>query len=355
MKSIDLLLDAPPSSAAIALAVTLFILLVAWSARALARRHHGLSRQTGTSVDDFLVDVVVRTKPLLLLFPAIYAGARVLPLTPELGRALAMLTRVSLVAQGAVWGVAVVEFALERYGRTRIESDPSAITTIRAFRFGAVIGVWIVAVLAALDNVGFDVTALIAGLGIGGVAIALATQNILGDLFASLSIVVDKPFVVGDAINIGEGDIGVVQHIGLKTTRIRSLSGEELVVSNGDLLRSRIRNYGRMPERRVVGKIGVTYQTPPDVLERLPGLIRAAVEQQEGVRFDRAHFMQFGESAYELELVYYVLTSNYGVFMDKQQAVNLAILRAFGEAGAEFAYPTRTLFVASGLGPQPEP
>ena len=352
MKSIDPLLDASPTSLAIAAAIALFILLVAWLARALAHRHLGLARKTGTRVDDLLVDLLVRIKLLLLLFPAIHAGVRALPLPPELRQILSVLTRVSLIAQGALWGVALVEFALERYGKTRIEQDPSAITTIRAFRFGGIIAVWIVAVLALLDNIGFDVTALIAGLGIGGVAIALATQNILGDLFASLSIVVDKPFVVGDAINIGGGDIGVVKQIGLKTTRLASLSGEELIVSNSDMLKSRVRNYGRMPERRVVGQIGVTYQTPPEVLERLPGLIRAAVEQQSAVRFDRAHFMKFGDSAYELEFVYYVLTSNYGAFMDAQQAVNLAILRAFGEAGAEFAYPTQTVHVASAGGPR---
>jgi len=193
-----------------------------------------------------------------------------------------------------------------------------------------------VAVLLALKNVGFDVTALVAGLGIGGIAIALATQNILGDLFASLSIVVDKPLVVGESIKVGD-DAGVVQHIGLKTTRIRSASGEELVVSNGDLLRSRIRNFTRMHERRIHGKIGVTYGTPAEVLERLPSLIRAAIAKHEHVRFDHAHFLNFGESAYEIEFVYFVLSADAQKAFEIQQAVNLDILRAFQEAGAAFA------------------
>jgi small-conductance mechanosensitive channel len=340
MRSFDPLLDASPESIAIAAAITLFVFLVAWAARTLAQRHLGVARKTGTRFDDLLVDVLVRVKPVLVLFPAVYAGARALPLSPEIQRILWLLTRVSLIALGALWGVAVVEFALERYGKTRIEEDPSAITTIRAFRFGGIITVWIVAVLALLDNLGFDVTTLIAGLGIGGLAIALATQNILGDLFASLSIVVDKPFVVGDSINIGGGDVGVVKQIGLKTTRLQSLSGEELIVSNSDLLKSRIRNYARMTDRRVAGRLRVSYTTPPEVLEKLPEIVRAVIVSQQGVRFDRAHVSEIGESAYQLEFVYQVLTADHDVFMDVQQAVNLAIIRAFSEAGAELAIPT---------------
>ena len=339
MKAVDVFFDAPPATLAAAAAVALAILAIAALIRALAHRAAERARRTSTHVDDFLVDVVLQTKLLLLVFPALYAGSRVLP--DAATDLLRLPMRLSLIAQGAVWAVTVAGFALERYGRTRLESDPSAITTIRAFRVGAVIAVWIVAVLLALDNAGFDVTALVAGLGIGGVAIALATQNILADLFASLSIVVDKPFVVGDSIKVGE-DVGVVQHIGLKTTRLRSLTGEELVVSNGDLLRSRVRNFARMHERRVSGRIGVTYDTTAELLERLPGIIRAIVEKH-AARFDRAHFVAFGDSSLDIEFVYFVQSPDAITMFDTQHAVNLDIVRAFRDAGVEFAFPTRTV------------
>jgi small-conductance mechanosensitive channel len=345
---LDVLFSNPPRDLALAAATALLVLALAGLLRGFARWSAERIRRTSTEVDDFLVGLLLRTHLTLLVFPAVQIGSRILTaVPPETSRSLGLLTRLSLIAQGTVWAVAVVEFALRRYGRTRVESDPSAITTIRAFRFGAIVAMWIIGVLLALDNVGFDVTALIAGLGIGGVAVALATQNILSDLFASLSIVVDKPFVVGEVIKVGD-DIGFVRRIGLKTTRVQTLSGEELVVSNGDLLQSRIRNYSRMKERRVVARVGVIYQTSRELLARIPEMIRAAVEEQTAVRFDRAHFAAFGDSAYEVEFVYFVLSPDYNQFMDIQQSVNLRILGAFAESGIEFAYPTRTVFLAGG-------
>jgi len=203
----------------------------------------------------------------------------------------------------------------------------------------------------ALDNLGIDVTALVAGLGIGGVAVALAVQNVLGDLFASLSIILDKPFVIGDFLVIGEY-MGSVEYVGLKTTRVRSLSGEQLVFSNSDLLKSRIRNYGRMYERRVVFNIGVTYDTPRELLKRIPGMIRAAVEAQDKTRFDRSHFMKYGDYALQFETVYYVLSPDYNVYMDIQQAIYLIIHEDFEQNHIDFAYPTQTLIVTrSAAGP----
>jgi small-conductance mechanosensitive channel len=172
----------------------------------------------------------------------------------------------------------------------------------------------------------------------------LAVQNVLSDLFASLSIVLDKPFVPGDFVVVGDM-AGSVEHIGIKTTRIRSISGEQLVFSNADLLGSRIRNFGRMQERRVVFSLGVTYQTPADKLERIPSLIKAAIESQERVRFDRSHFASYGDSALNFETVYYVESSDYATHMDILQSVNLTIYRSFATEGIEFAYPTQTLFI----------
>jgi small-conductance mechanosensitive channel len=205
--------------------------------------------------------------------------------------------------------------------------------------------VWTIVILVILDNLGIEITALIAGLGIGGVAVALATQNILGDLFASLSIVLDKPFVVGDFLSIDEF-LGSVEKVGIKTTRVRSLSGEQLIFSNNDLLNSRIRNFGRMFERRVVFAFGVTYQTPAEKLRRIPTIIRDAVESQEKVRFDRAHFQKYGDSALIFETVYFVLSPDYNYYMDVQQNINLAIFERLAEEGIDFAYPTQTIHFA---------
>jgi small-conductance mechanosensitive channel len=188
---------------------------------------------------------------------------------------------------------------------------------------------------------------LVAGLGVGGIAVALAVQNILGDLLASLSIVLDKPFNIGDFLIIDDY-LGSVENIGLKTTRMRSLSGEELVFSNGDLLKSRIKNYGRMFERRVVFTLGVTYETPHEQLQRIPDIIRAAVETQSPVRVDRSHFRSYENFSLAFETVYYVLSSDYNIYMDIQQAIDLQIPAHFEEEGIEFAYPTQTLYLETG-------
>ncbi|HKK08681.1 MAG TPA: mechanosensitive ion channel family protein, partial [Gemmatimonadota bacterium] len=188
----------------------------------------------------------------------------------------------------------------------------------------------------------FQIKTLLAGLGVGGIAVALAVQTILGDLFASLSIVLDKPFVIGDFLAVGE-HTGTVEQIGIKTTRIRSLSGEQLVFSNADLLSSRIRNYGRMRERRAVFTVGVTYGTPPGTARRIPDLIREALAEHDEVRVDRCHFKAFGDSALIYETVYYVSDPAYNLYMDIQQEVNLELMRLFAEEGIEFAYPTRTV------------
>ena len=198
--------------------------------------------------------------------------------------------------------------------------------------------------LVALDTAGIDITALVAGLGVGGIAVALAVQNILGDLFASLSIVLDKPFVIGDFIIVGDM-MGTVEHIGMKTTRVRSLSGEQLVFSNTDLLSSRIRNYKRMQERRALFRFGVTYQTSRDLLARIPEVVREVIEGRDETRFDRAHFAGFGDSSLDFEVVYYMLVPDYNAYMDTQQAVNLELVGRFEEIGIDFAYPTRTVFV----------
>ena len=224
-----------------------------------------------------------------------------------------------------------------------LQEGPDGVAAMDILSFMARVAIWSVILLAALDNLGVNITTMIAGLGVGGIAVALAAQNILGDLFASLSIVLDKPFVVGDFLSIGDF-LGSVERVGIKTTRLRSLSGEQLIFSNNDLLASRIRNYGRMLERRVVFSLGVTYQTPAAKLKIIPDMLRAAVESQEAVRFDRAHFQKYGDFALIFEVVYYVLSADYNEYMDIQQAINLKIFEEFDAEDIEFAYPTQTVY-----------
>jgi small-conductance mechanosensitive channel len=209
--------------------------------------------------------------------------------------------------------------------------------------------IWSLVLLAALDNLGVDITALVAGLGVGGIAVGLALQDVLKDTFAALSIILDKPFELGDFVVVDDL-AGNVEHIGIKTTRVRSLSGEQLVFGNGDLLSSRIRNFKRLVERRGLFTFGVLYSTPADTLERIPEMVREIVDGLETTRFDRAHFKAFGDSSMDFEVVYYVLDAEYLTFMDLQQAINLALVRRFADEGIEFAYPTRTLFLEPGQG-----
>jgi small-conductance mechanosensitive channel len=208
--------------------------------------------------------------------------------------------------------------------------------------FIANLGIWTIAFLLALANLGIEIGPLLAGLGIGGIAIALAVQTVLGDLLASLSIALDKPFAVGDALQI-DTLTGTVENIGVKSTRLRSVSGEQIIMSNADILKSRVRNFGRMRERRVAMSLNVSYDTPADTLRAIPIAVREVVTAQPNTRFDRCHFMAYAESALQFELVFIVTSADYGVYADVQQAVNLAILERFGSLGVRFALPTRRM------------
>ena len=286
-------------------------------------------------------ELVERLSTIFIFIASVYAGSMVLALPNASEDLIESGFVIALFLQCAVWADRIARAGLFwRFASTRTKAPiRSAISLMQAL---ARVTIWSLALLLILDNVGFDITALIAGLGIGGVAVALAAQNVLGDLFSSLAIVLDRPFEVGDFIIFGD-QMGNVEKIGIKTTRIRSLSGEQIVCANSDLITARIHNYKRMAERRIVFSIGVVYDTPPDTLESIPGLIREAVENTERARFDRAHFASYGDSSLNFEVVFYVLSDDYNIYMDVQQAINFAIFRAFGERGIDFAFPTRTL------------
>jgi small-conductance mechanosensitive channel len=308
------------------------------------RRVRRLATQTATDLDDLVLDLIQATKWFFLLTIGIYIALAWLPLSPEWISHARHVLMVPLLLQVLVWGNHVIAYIAQRYGRRTDDATARTTASVTVISVSAKIALYTIVILVALDNLGIDITALVAGLGIGGIAVALAVQNILGDLLSSMTILFDKPFVVGDFI-IVDTLMGTVEHVGLKTTRIRSLSGEQLIFSNSDLLGSRIRNYKRMSERRVLFTLGVVYQTSAEQLAAIPGMIRAVVESQEHTRFGRVHFKAFGDFSLQFEVVYFMLVPDYDTYMDIQQTINLALFSQFADAGIEFAYPTQTVFL----------
>jgi small-conductance mechanosensitive channel len=339
------LLGQPVSAwlAAVGLAVGL-LLAVVLARRLVVRRFAALAARTATEADDLAVTLARRTHWWLLALPALYLGSTALAVPPRAAGVLRAAAIAGFTLQAAIWVGVGIDFWVARYRRRRLEVDAASTTTVTVLRFVAKLALWSLLLLVALDNLGVDVTALVAGLGVGGIAVALATQNILGDLFASLSIVIDKPFVIGDAIAVGDLQ-GTVETIGLKTTRLRAPTGEQLIFANGDLLQSRVKNLRRMTERRVVLTFGVAHGTPPERLEEVPALLRAAIEGRDQVRFERAHFKSFGPMSFDFELAYLLLTPDFDVYMDRQQEINLAILRGLAGRGIELAPSGRVQFL----------
>lgn len=341
-----LFLDNPLSQWLIAVAIAAGALLLLLTVRrVLVGRLRAFAERTATDWDDLLAAALGRTRMLFLVLVSVQAGAMALDLPDRASGVLRVLMVLAAAMQAGSWASVVLVSLLERYRKEKMEQDRGAASMIVAMSFLLRLLLWAVILLLALDNLGVDITAMVAGLGVGGIAVALAVQNILGDLFASLAIIMDKPFVLGDFIVVGDLR-GSVEHIGLKTTRVRSLGGEQIVFSNADLLSSRLHNFGRLQERRAVLVLGVTYQTPRGKLEHIPAILREAVEAQEGTRFDRSHFDNYGDFSLNFETVFYVLSSDYNRFMDVKQAVLLHIHERFQAEGIEFAYPSQTLFLA---------
>jgi small-conductance mechanosensitive channel len=330
-------------------AVSLGVLVLCFSMleiikKVIAKRLQQFAEKTETQVDDMLADIIGNTRVFFLFALSVYMASLMLTIPPKAMSVLKTLAVLAFLAQAAIWGTKCITLWITGYTRRNIDVDASSVTTIRLIGFISRLVLWSLVFLLALDNMGVDITALVAGMGIGGIAVALAAQNILGDLFASLAIVLDKPFVIGDFIIVGDL-MGSVEYIGLKTTRVRSLSGEQLVFSNKDLLGSRIRNYKRMVERRVVFSVGVVYDTPAEKLAAIPKMIKDIIVSQDKTRFDRAHFESFGAYSLNFEAVYFVLSGDYNLYMDIQQSINMEIFTGFAKDGIEFAFPTQTLYV----------
>lgn len=341
------------SALAAGVAGVLVALVVRWAAAAVVRRRSAREEEARTATGDeggsrsgarFLFALrMIRS----FVFPALvlagfYVGVTMLGLDGQAGAVISAVFVVLFSLVAIRFLVAVVN---ELFRRAAEEKERVDLARVRPLRAIAVFAVWIAGLLFLLDNLGFDITAVIAGLGIGGIAVALAAQALLGDLFSYFVILFDKPFELGDFLIFGDV-LGSVERIGVKTTRLRSLGGEQIIVSNSDLTNSRVRNYKRMEQRRVVFKVGVVYGTEPEAVRAIPGIIESIVRAEELAVFDRAHFASYGDWSLVFEVVYYVASPDYTLYMDVQQRINLAIYDAFAERGIEFAFPTQTLHLA---------
>ena len=278
------------------------------------------------------------------VFPALVLGGFYIAVTTLglEGQVGALVSAVFVVLFSLVAIRFLITVVNELFRRATEEKERVDLARIRPLRAIAVFAVWIAGLLFLLDNLGFDITAVIAGLGIGGIAVALAAQALLGDLFSYFVILFDKPFELGDFL-IFDDVLGSVERIGVKTTRLRSLGGELIVVSNSDLTNSRVRNYKQMQRRRVVFKVGVVYGTEPEAVRAIPAIIESIIGDEQLAAFDRAHFASYGDWSLVFEVVYYVASPDYNLYMDVQERINIAIYDAFAERGIEFAFPTQTL------------
>ncbi len=335
----------------LAATVFLIVLCLLLAAKALVGRQlDRLAQSERLAFLAYAQQILSATRLPFMLGVALLAAVSQLDLSARQEKWLQYAWVIVLVFQIALWANRMISVAVERAFLRHRTHDPAGATHLMLAGLVGRIVLWSIALLVALDNLGFNITTLMASLGIGGVAVALAVQNILGDIFSSVSIAVDKPFVIGDFI-IVDDYLGTVEHVGLKTTRLRSLGGEQIIFSNTELLKQRIRNYKRMQERRVLFEFGVSYETPLEEVERIPGMVREIIEAQSiagvAARFDRAHFKAYGESALQFEVVYYVPNPDYNKYMDIQQAINLSLLRGFRERGIAFAHPIRMLHMAA--------
>jgi small-conductance mechanosensitive channel len=319
------------------------VLVVKIFERIILKHLKKLAEKTTTTLDDFLIMVIKKTGVPVAYFGVFYIGIDTLTLNPLFKKAVD-ITAVGVLTLATVhFAVASISHGFEIYLSKRGKNEALK-RSLDGILVVIKVTIWGLAIVFFLDNLGFKISAIIAGLGIGGVAVALAAQAVLGDLFSYFAILFDRPFEIGDFIITGDC-LGTVENVGIKTTRIRSLSGEQLIFSNTDLTNSRVRNYKRMDKRRVLFKLGVTYQTTSKQVKEIPGIIENIIKNTKDTVFDRAHFFSYGDFALIFEIVYYVMGSDYNKYMDIQQEINFAIKEKFEQEGIDFAYPTQTLYI----------
>lgn len=300
------------------------------------------AQKTETNVDETIIRGINKYLLPILYFGVLFLSINFIHVDETVLKILGIVFAALILFLGAKLISTVLIFIFNRYWRKK--KDDADLMAVKWIGVIIKVAVWTIALMLFLENIGVEVTALVAGLGIGGIAIAFAAQAVLADIFSFVTIFFDRPFEIGDFIIIDDL-MGTVEHIGIKTTRIRSLSGEQLVFSNRDLTDSRLRNFKRMQNRRVVFRIGVTYNTQLQKLKEIPGIIGGIIESIEDVTFDRAHFFEFADFSLNFEIVYHVLSQDYAVYMDIQQKINLRIKEEFDARHIEFAFPTQTLHV----------
>lgn len=298
---------------------------------------------TDTTLDDLLVKAIKKSLIPVFYFGIFYISIKNLVLSKSFENGLNVVTVFITTFLVVSTIISIVNYFLSTYLKKSEDSEQRE-KQLKGIRGLVNLVIWSIALIFMLDNLGVKISAVVAGLGIGGIAVALAAQAFLGDLFSYFAIFFDKPFEIGDFIIVGD-KLGAVEYIGIKTTRVRALGGEQLIFSNHDLTNSRIHNYKKMERRRVVFKLGVIYQTSYDKLKQIPKIVKDIIDQQEDTTFDRGHFAAYGDFSINFEFVYYVTGADYNKYMDIQQAINLSIFEAFENEKIEFAYPTQTVFV----------
>lgn len=301
------------------------------------------SVKTKNTIDDMLIGIVEKQVIPLLYIGSLYLSFNDLTFPDSISRVI----KVALLFATTYFILGIITSLIKQFIYSFIRKEENSDSKEKQARgLIRIINwlIWIIGIIFLIDNLGYKVTTLIAGLGIGGIAIALAAQAVLGDLFSYFVIFFDRPFEIGDFIVV-EDKMGTVEYIGVKTTRIRTLGGEQLVCSNTYLTNARVHNYKRMEERRVVFKIGVTYQTSHEQLRRIPQIVKDIIDSKEHIKFDRGHFAGMGDFSLNFEFVYYVDNPDFNSYMDHQQSVLLDIIKSFEDNKIEFAYPTQTIFI----------
>jgi small-conductance mechanosensitive channel len=344
-----LLLGIPPGEWLIAAVVGAVVWAALWIMRNLiASRYKKYDSSRNPTLIRLLAYLIGNTKQILFFAIALDAAQQSLTLPEKIQHMVSIAVLILILIQVGLWAGRTLRFYLElkelERGADRVFSG-----SLDIINFVAQMLIWSLLILVALDNLGVNITALLAGLGVGGVAVALALQNVLGDLFASLSIALDKPFVIGDSLTI-DTFVGKVEHIGIKTTRLRSESGEQIILSNADILKSRVRNFGRLPQQRILATIRLGYETPAEKLKQMPKLLEDIVREHSQARFERCHLKSLGESSFQFELSYFVQQPATNPMLDLQQSVNFRIIDEMRRIGVEFAYPAQLVLLEGSQG-----
>jgi len=339
-----LLLGIPATDWLIAGIVGVIVWASLWILRDLiASRYKKTSTSRNPTLIRLIGYLIGNTTQILFFAVALDVAQESLTLPDRVQRIVSNTVMILILIQVGLWAGRSVRFYLEMKDRER-GADRVFSGSLDIINFVSRMLIWSLLFLVGLSNLGVNITALLAGLGVGGVAVALALQNVLGDLFASLSIALDKPFVIGDNLTI-DTFIGKVEHIGIKTTRLRSVGGEQIILSNADILKSRVRNFGRLSEQRILATIRVKFDTPADKLKALPQLLENVVREHSQARFERCHLITLGESAFQFELSYFVQQPAVNPILDLQQSVNFRIIDELRRLNLEFAYPVQLAFL----------